>query len=104
MRRKEYDGLYSTRSRADKTEEPGASTNFFSTFANMFAGGAAGATPPEQPDADNMFANVFDEVSLKASCQTSMRKVYPYSHSFYARKSRGMRLGGPGLVLYAAPA
>ena len=29
----------------------------------MFAGGAAGATPPERPDAEGTFADVFDEVS-----------------------------------------
>ena len=68
-RRREYDALYSTRRPQDRTGQPDASTNFFSTFANMFggtSGGAAsptGATAGDRPDADHVFADVFDEVS-----------------------------------------
>lgn len=60
-RRREYDSLYSTRTRREKTAEPDASSNFFSQFAGMF-GGAAGATPPEQPDAEHVFGDVFEDV------------------------------------------
>ena len=61
-RRKEYDNLYSTRS--DKSEKPGASANFFSTFASMF--GTAGAAPAgegQRPDAEGVFGDVFEDVS-----------------------------------------
>ncbi|KAI0348661.1 DnaJ-domain-containing protein [Trametopsis cervina] len=63
-RRREYDSLYSTRSRREKEAEPNSSSsaNFFSQFANMFGGAAAGATPPERPDADNLFGDVFEEL------------------------------------------
>lgn len=62
-RRKEYDLLYAARK--DRANEPGASGNFFSAFSGMFSGGArnAGATPAaDRPDADNVFADVFEEV------------------------------------------
>lgn len=61
-RRKEYDILYAARK--DRASEPGASGNFFSAFSSMFTGGAAraGATPADRPDADNVFADVFEEV------------------------------------------
>ena len=62
IRRQEYDHLYSTRSRRERTEQPDASSSFFSSFANMF-GGATGATPPQRPDAEGVFADVFEEVS-----------------------------------------
>ena len=66
-RRKEYDSLYGARK--EKAADPNASANFFSTFANMFGGGAGtsgqadGAAPPGRPDANNVFADVFEEVS-----------------------------------------
>lgn len=62
-RRKEYDAIYG--SRADRTEDADASSNFFTNFANMFTGKGAGAEPapgPERPDAEGVFANVFEEV------------------------------------------
>jgi hypothetical protein len=63
QRRKEYDSLY--RSKKERTEDPSASANFFTSFANMFGG--KGPEPAsenaERPDADHMFADVFDEVS-----------------------------------------
>jgi len=60
-RRREYDILYSSRSYKDRTDDPKASSNFFTTFANMFA--SAGETAEEaRPAADDQFANVFEEV------------------------------------------
>ncbi|TCD67035.1 hypothetical protein EIP91_000655 [Steccherinum ochraceum] len=66
-RRKEYDSLYSTRKEKERTNSPNASANFFSTFANMFTGGAKntqGADGPaaDRPDAEGVFADVFDEM------------------------------------------
>ena len=69
-RRREYDDLYASRRPRERTSEPDASANFFESFANMFgASPNAGAQPPrggaaERPDADHVFADVFEEVSL----------------------------------------
>jgi DnaJ-class molecular chaperone len=73
-RRREYDTLYASRSTKDRSNDPSSSTNFFANFANMFAsaagastgtGTAAGAAPAQgqQPNADGVFADVFDDVS-----------------------------------------
>lgn len=69
-RRWEYDALYTTRSANEKTNDPDASSKFFASFANMFAGAAgagSGAAPREdgeqQPDAEGVFADVFEDVS-----------------------------------------
>ncbi|KAI8995502.1 DnaJ domain-containing protein [Trametes punicea] len=66
-RRKEYDILYSTRRPQERTDQPGASANFFSTFTNMFGGrtgaqSAPGTTPADRPDAEHVFADVFEEL------------------------------------------
>ncbi|KAJ7293078.1 DnaJ domain-containing protein [Mycena rebaudengoi] len=65
-RRREYDALHNTRARADRTEDPGSSNTFFSQFSNMFggAGGAGtGAAPAgERPNAEGVFADVFEEL------------------------------------------
>ncbi len=67
-RRREYDDLYSTRASKDRTTDPGSSTSFFTQFANMFAGSGTGAStqgqagPGGQPNAEGMFADVFEEV------------------------------------------
>ncbi|KAJ7109959.1 DnaJ domain-containing protein [Mycena epipterygia] len=70
-RRREYDALYTTRTHADRTEDPGASNTFFSQFSGMFGGGgggsragAAGAAPEagQQPNAEGVFADVFEEL------------------------------------------
>ncbi|OCH96534.1 DnaJ-domain-containing protein, partial [Obba rivulosa] len=67
-RRREYDELYASRGPQERTPDPNASANFFSTFANMFGGrgagpgSAAGGTPADRPDADHVFADVFDEL------------------------------------------
>lgn len=72
-RRKEYDNLYSTRTRRDRTSDPDASSSFFSQFAGMFGGGQAGDGATHAPgarlDAEDVFADVFDEVSFR-SCVT----------------------------------
>ncbi|OAX40098.1 DnaJ-domain-containing protein [Rhizopogon vinicolor AM-OR11-026] len=61
VRRKEYDALYSSKGAGDKTSDPKASSNFFAHFANMFGGGAAQPQEP-RPDAENVFADVFEEL------------------------------------------
>ncbi|KAJ7193358.1 DnaJ domain-containing protein [Mycena pura] len=71
-RRREYDTLYGTRARGERSEDPASSSNaFFSQFANMFGGGAgrasgtaagAGASAGERPDAEGVFADVFEEL------------------------------------------
>jgi len=69
-RRSEYDILYRTKA-GNKSSDPGSSQNFFSQFANMFAGastgagtgaGPHGAMPGHQPDANGVFADVFEEL------------------------------------------
>ncbi|CAL1696096.1 unnamed protein product [Somion occarium] len=63
VRRKEYDNLYGARK--EKAADPNASANFFSTFANMFGASSSetkGATPVGRPDADNVFADAFEEL------------------------------------------
>ncbi|KAJ7597170.1 DnaJ domain-containing protein [Mycena floridula] len=63
VRRREYDALYATRSRKERTEDPGSSSSFFSQFTGMFTGGNANAgAGNNRPDADNVFADVFDEL------------------------------------------
>ncbi|KAF8167964.1 DnaJ-domain-containing protein [Crassisporium funariophilum] len=59
-RRQEYDMLYKTRS--DRTDEPSASSGFFSQFSGMFSGAGANSTNTAQPNADGVFADVFDEL------------------------------------------
>jgi hypothetical protein len=73
-RRREYDALYASRSKSDRTSDPTSSSNFFADFAYMFAsaaGGAAGGTAPsgtgvpaegDQPNAEGVFADVFDDL------------------------------------------
>jgi curved DNA-binding protein CbpA len=64
-RRREYDTLYASRSYSDRTDNPTSSTSFFGQFASMFTGGAAGAAPPaggQRPDAEGVFADVFEEL------------------------------------------
>jgi len=65
-RRKEYDALYTTRSGTDRTEDPGSSNSFFSQFSGMFGGAGAGAAPTpgagQQPDAEGVFADVFEDL------------------------------------------
>ena len=58
----EYDSLY--KSKREHTDDPSASANFFTNFANMFGGKGPGPAPEnaERPDADGVFADVFDEV------------------------------------------
>lgn len=69
-RRKEYDALYGSRANKNKTDAPDASANFFSSFASMFGGekgganSATGATAADRPDAENIFADVFEDVSF----------------------------------------
>lgn len=81
IRRREYDALYTTRSPNEKTNAPDASSNFFANFASMFAGAAGagagagagtnapGADGERQPDAEGVFADVFDDVSCFLSTQ-----------------------------------
>ena len=58
----EYDSLY--KSKKERTDDPSASANFFTNFANMFSGKGSEPAPEnaDRPDADGVFADVFDEV------------------------------------------
>ncbi|KAF7307190.1 DnaJ-domain-containing protein [Mycena indigotica] len=66
-RRREYDSLYGSRAGSERSADPGSSNNaFFSAFANAFSGGgSSNATPaaePARPEADHVFADVFEEL------------------------------------------
>ncbi|KAJ8590231.1 DnaJ-domain-containing protein [Rhizopogon salebrosus TDB-379] len=61
VRRREYDTMYSSKGPKDRTNDPKASSNFFAHFASMFGGGAGQPQEP-RPDAENVFADVFDEL------------------------------------------
>lgn len=65
-RRREYDNLYASRSFTDRTDDPNSSSNFFTQFTGMFtgAGTGSGRTPGAEPrpDAEGVFADVFEEV------------------------------------------
>ncbi|KAF9229439.1 DnaJ-domain-containing protein [Gyrodon lividus] len=65
VRRREYDTLYSSKSYSDKSDDPNTSSNFFTQFASMFSGastGNAAQNNAQRPDAENVFADVFDEL------------------------------------------
>ncbi|KDR85131.1 hypothetical protein GALMADRAFT_218213 [Galerina marginata CBS 339.88] len=59
-RRQEYDSLY--RTRADRTTDPNSSSSFFSQFSGMFGGASPNQPRTSQPNADGVFADVFDEL------------------------------------------
>ncbi|CAA7266573.1 unnamed protein product [Cyclocybe aegerita] len=59
-RRQEYDNLY--KSRADRSANPETSSSFFSQFAHSFGGSSSAQTGAAQPDANGVFADVFDEL------------------------------------------
>lgn len=73
-RRKEYDSLRASRAFNERTDDPGASGNFFTNFASMFTGagasgsgsgatsGAAGGAGAQRPDAEGVFGDVFEEL------------------------------------------
>lgn len=103
-RRREYDDIYASRRPRERSSEPGASANFFGSFANMF-GQSTGAQPPrggaaERPDADNVFADVFEEVRciLSKACA----KLTLVCSSCAPRYSAMLR-GGPGSVASVVP-
>ncbi|KAG6381325.1 hypothetical protein JVT61DRAFT_5735 [Boletus reticuloceps] len=59
--------LYSSKSQTDKSADPKASSNFFHQFASMFGNAATDNTSrhnghEQRPDAQNVFADVFDEL------------------------------------------
>ncbi|KAG1867913.1 hypothetical protein DFJ58DRAFT_768315 [Suillus subalutaceus] len=62
VRRKEYDALYSSTGAGDKSSDPKASSNFFTHFASMFGSAGAAPAPGPRPDAENVFADVFEEL------------------------------------------
>ncbi|KAG1755143.1 DnaJ domain-containing protein [Suillus paluster] len=62
VRRKEYDALYSSKSAGDRSSDPKASSNFFAHFASMFGGAGAAPAQGPRPNAENVFADVFDEL------------------------------------------
>ncbi|KAJ7492371.1 DnaJ domain-containing protein [Mycena latifolia] len=63
-RRREYDALYTSRTKADRTDDPGSS-NSFSQFSGMFGGSGAApaADTGERPDANGVFADTFEELA-----------------------------------------
>jgi len=62
-RRREYDALYTTRSRRDRTDDPSSSSSFFTQFTGMFSGAQnTGTAPDNRPNADGVFADVFEEL------------------------------------------
>jgi DnaJ-class molecular chaperone len=68
-RRKEYDALYVSQ---PHTDDPDASSNFFSNFANMFAGTQSTGqnnAGPARPDAEGVFTDVFEEASSHLSLE-----------------------------------
>lgn len=109
-RRKEYDILYTTRGPSERTEQPNASANFFSTFANMFGAGGAGAqtnagpTPGDRPDAEHVFADVFEEVCSVHILQAECMILIHGGNSYFAPRSTDISRGGRGSVPSAEPA
>lgn len=96
--RAQYDSLRSARDARERSTDPGSSANFFANFANMFAGtgtgsstgagAGAGVPPPQRPDAEGVFGDVFEDVrvpfrssaELSADClHSSMEWVYMYN-------------------------
>ena len=74
QRRREYDRLSSSRPSSERTSDPNASGNFFRTFASMFSSGAGNGQagtgteqPGQRPNADHVFGDVFEEVSITLS-------------------------------------
>jgi curved DNA-binding protein CbpA len=74
QRRREYDRLSSSRPSSERTSDPNASGNFFRTFASMFSSGAGNGQagtgteqPGQRPNADHVFGDVFEEVTLLSS-------------------------------------
>ncbi|KAG6911857.1 hypothetical protein DXG01_000104 [Tephrocybe rancida] len=59
-RRREYDSIYASRPPNDRTGDPNSSSSFFSKFSGIFTG--SGPQQNSQPNAENVFADVFDEL------------------------------------------
>ncbi|KZT30377.1 DnaJ-domain-containing protein [Neolentinus lepideus HHB14362 ss-1] len=103
-RRREYDSLYVSQSR--RSQDPNASSNFFSQFANMFASaagagaGEAGTPPPGQrPDAEGVFTDVFEEllrpeVERRVPWWTYLGAVSGAGIGFIIANIPGLLLGG----------
>jgi hypothetical protein len=53
--------LYQSRADKERTSEPSSSYNFFQQASGMF-GGSASKAGAEQPNAEGVFADVFDEL------------------------------------------
>ncbi|KAF9068088.1 DnaJ domain-containing protein [Rhodocollybia butyracea] len=64
-RRREYDSLHSSRSSSERSQDPSSSSTFFSQFSGLFGGGAGPGAPngqTQQPDAEGVFTDVFEEL------------------------------------------
>ncbi|CAE6449351.1 unnamed protein product [Rhizoctonia solani] len=97
VRRKEYDILFAQRT-PYSTTDPGASESFFSHFANMFTGGSS-ETPPQRPDAEGVFGDVFEdllrpEVEKHASWWTYIGAASGAGLGFIVANIPGMIMGG----------
>ncbi|KAG6842546.1 hypothetical protein C0991_000072 [Blastosporella zonata] len=60
-RRREYDTMYTSKPSNDRTSNPDASSRFFSQFSGLFTGSGPQQTSP-QPSAEQVFADVFEEL------------------------------------------
>ncbi|KAH9982446.1 hypothetical protein BGW80DRAFT_1433829 [Lactifluus volemus] len=58
QRRSEYDKLSANRSSSERTSDPNASQNFFTTFASMFSSTSGGL----RPNANHVFGDVFEDL------------------------------------------
>jgi DnaJ-class molecular chaperone len=98
-RRKEYDALYASQSFSNRTNDPSSSSSFFTQFTGMF-GGSGATTGQGPPDAEGVFADVFEEVGPQASLETTDAHDAFY-HSCYDQRLSATRLGGVILEPYA---
>jgi len=74
QRRSEYDRLAASKTSSERTTDPNASRNFFSTFAGLFSSSGSGATGSgtgtrtasdqsgQRPNADRVFGDVFEDL------------------------------------------
>lgn len=78
-RRREYDSLHSSRSSSERSQDPSSSSNFFSQFSGLFGGGAGPGAPngqTQQPDAEGVFTDVFEEVRMSVIASFSLINIH----------------------------
>jgi curved DNA-binding protein CbpA len=92
-RRKEYDALYASQSSSNRTNDPTSSSSFFSQFTGMF-GGSGATTGQGRPDAEGVFADVFEEVIQKYRFGVKNATHDIIRYSCYGQRLSSMLLGG----------